>query len=272
MTSRKYCAVFGCMNSTITNRDLSFFKLPKTSERRLQWLQLIRRDDLKNKQKFSSYHVCEKHFNSEDFLHSSNRKVLKRNTLPMLLLPNLASTDSEVSASLREDKQTQTASLSAMENCTQTENTTKVVSSQTSKSLFSNTPRERKLKAELIQCKKKLKLHETKTKKAEENTFHRLCDKFLTDKLALLIKAQSQLKQHGKGNRYDNDYINYCSNLYSISPKAYEFLQSTLCLPCPSTLYKHSVPIKSEINESTMSHIKSEVEQMAEAENENVNT
>ncbi|XP_028172228.1 uncharacterized protein LOC114361420 isoform X2 [Ostrinia furnacalis] len=202
-----------------------------------QWLLLIHRDDLKDKSNFASYRVCEKHFNVEDILQSSNRKLLKKNALPLLMLPSLVSTVPE--DSLKEDKETQTAPLERKENFTQTKKATNKTFAQTSKSLSSNTPRIMKLKAELRQCKKKIKLLETENKKqkAEENTFHRLCDKFLTDKLALLIKAQSKLKQHGKGNRYDEDYIIYCLNLYHISPQAYEFLQSALCLPCPSTLY-----------------------------------
>ncbi|CAH2098917.1 unnamed protein product [Euphydryas editha] len=253
MTSRKYCSVYGCMNSSITHPAITFFKLPENSERRLQWLQLIHRDDLENKSKFTSYRVCEKHFNLEDVLQSSNRKLLKKNALPLLMLPSLASTDLKVAG--KEDKQTQTAPLVGHENCTQTENAMNQIPTQTSASLSSNTPRIRKLKAELLQCKRKIKLHKAKneTQKAEKNTFHRLCDKFLTDKLALLIKAQIKLKQHGKGNRYDKDYINYCLKLYKISPEAYRFLQSALCLPCPSTLYNHSFPITTEINERDIS-------------------
>ncbi|KAL0819239.1 hypothetical protein ABMA28_008484 [Loxostege sticticalis] len=83
MTSRKYCAIFGCNNSSITHPEITFFKLPGNSEKRLQWLQLIHRDDLENKPNFTSYRVCEKHFNSEDVLQSPNRKLLKKNSLPL---------------------------------------------------------------------------------------------------------------------------------------------------------------------------------------------
>ncbi|KAL0821401.1 hypothetical protein ABMA28_004884 [Loxostege sticticalis] len=253
MTSRKYCAAFGCMNSSITHPEITFFKLPGSSERRLQWLQRIHRDDLENKSNFTSYRVCEKHFNLEDVLQSTNRKLLKKNALPLLMLPSLASTDPGVSR--KEDKQTQTAPLVVNENCTQTENATNEMFTQTSTSRSRNTPRKRKLKVEPLQCRKKIKLHETenKTQKAEENTFHRLYEKFLTDKLA-------------PGNRYDKDYIIYCLNLYYISPQAYRFLQSALCLPCPSTLYNHSFPITTEINERAMSVLKLKVTQMTEVE------
>lgn len=88
----------------------------------------------------------------------------------------------------------------------------------------------------------------------------------MTDKLALLVKAQSNLKQHGIGNRYDKDYIIYCLNLYYISPQAYWFLQSALCLPCPSTLYNHYFPITTEISERAMSVLKLKVAQMTEVE------
>ncbi|CAH0714112.1 unnamed protein product, partial [Brenthis ino] len=263
---RLYCAVLGCLNSSITHPKITFFKLPGNAERRLEWLQLICRNDLENKPNFAAYRICETHFNVEDIRQSSNRKLLKNNALPLLMLPSLPST---VPGSYRkEDKQTQTALLTVVENGTQTENAANESYAQTSTSLSSNTPRKRKLKPEILQCRKKIKLQETenKTQKAEESTFHQLCDKFLNNKLVLLIKAQSTLKQHGKGYRYDQDYITYCLNLYYIGPQAYRFLQSALCLPCPSTLYKRSFPITTEINEKAMSVLKMKVAQMTEVE------
>ncbi|KAL0870835.1 hypothetical protein ABMA27_004680 [Loxostege sticticalis] len=224
MTSRKYCAAFGCMNSSITHPEITFFKLPGSSERRLQWLQRIHRDDLENKSNFSSYRVCENHFNLEDVLQSPNRKLLKKNALPLLMPPSLASTDPGVSR--KEDKQTQTAPLVVNENFTQTENATNEMFTQTSTSRSRNTPRKRKLK---VERRKTIKLHETE-------------------------------------NKTQKDYIIYCLNLYYISPQAYRFLQSALCLPCPSTLYKHYFPITTEINERAMSVLKLKVTQMTELE------
>ncbi|RVE47897.1 hypothetical protein evm_007411 [Chilo suppressalis] len=191
----RYCAVYGCLNSSITHPEISFFKLPEILERRLEWLQLICREDLEHKPKFASYTICEQHFKAEDIRQSINRKLLKKNALPSLMLPSTISRGSQ-----KEDKQTQTDLSIKVENCTQTENAANESYAQTSTSLSGNTPRKRKLKAELLQYRKKIKLQENKikTQKAEKRTFHRLCDKFLPKELVLLVKAQTNLKQHDK--------------------------------------------------------------------------
>ena len=227
--------------------------------RRVECLELIGRVDLENKTNFAAYRICEKHFTEEDIRQTPARKLLKKNALPSLMLPDLLSSNSR----RKEDKETQTDLSLGVENGKQMENTSNESDAQTSASLPCNTSRKRKLKAKLLQCEKKMKLQETENEKhkTEKSTFHHLCNKFLTDKLALLIKAQ-----HGKGNQYDRDYIIYCLNLYHISPQAYRFLQSALCLPCPSTLFKHSFVVTTEINERTLSILKMKVGKMTEAE------
>lgn len=55
-------------------------------------------------------------------------------------------------------------------------------------------------------------------------------------------------------------------NLNYTSPQAYRLLQSALCMPCPSTLSKHYIPIKTDINEKVMLALKIKVENMSEQE------
>ncbi|PZC73985.1 hypothetical protein B5X24_HaOG208474 [Helicoverpa armigera] len=79
------CSVDGCFNSTI-NSELSFFSLPVDSERKTEWLRLMHREDLKDKTCLRA-RVCEAHFCPNSIILRSNRKMLKRNSVPQLLLP-----------------------------------------------------------------------------------------------------------------------------------------------------------------------------------------
>ncbi|CAK1587967.1 unnamed protein product [Parnassius mnemosyne] len=196
---RTYCIVYGCLNSASSKPELSYFKLPADFERRSQWLRLIAREDLMSKPP-QNYTVCEEHFNAMDILTGTHRKKLKTNSLPSLQLPVLQ----------KKDVETLTEAPKLVDICTQTEENIILSasdSSQTSRSLSLNTPRKRKLKSDLLECRKK-KLYEiyNKTGKYQRDKFYELCDKFLTKELAMLVKAQTHSKFNYTGNRYDQNY------------------------------------------------------------------
>ncbi|RVE45015.1 hypothetical protein evm_010333 [Chilo suppressalis] len=113
---RVYCAVYGCFNSSITNPELSYFRLPADAERRSKWLHLISREDLTNKPP-QCYTVCEAHFDDMDILAGTHRKKLKNNSLPSLCLPIIQ----------KKDVQTETGAPKLVEKCIQTEDTPRLV-------------------------------------------------------------------------------------------------------------------------------------------------
>ncbi|CAG4931748.1 unnamed protein product [Colias eurytheme] len=253
--TRTNCAVYGCLNSSIANPDLSFFKLPTNCERRSEWLRLICREDLMNKPPHS-YTVCQIHFHSMDILSGKNRKKLNINSLPSLHLP----------AFLKKDAQTLTETPKMVEICIQTDQVkfSYSDSSQTARSLSMDSPGKRKQTSYVLECGKKIKTD--KSEKYQRDQFHEFCDKYLTKELAVLIKAQTHLKHRSTGNRYDQNYIMFCLNLYYNSPQAYKLLQSMVCLPKPETLNKHRIPVTSKINDGLMSILKTKVDAMNKME------
>ncbi|XP_072948021.1 uncharacterized protein [Epargyreus clarus] len=86
LKARKYCSVYGCLNTNSRNPELSFFQIPIEEEVRLKWLKIIDRQDLSH---ISTRHifVCQAHFRAEDVSMTSSRKVLRKKSLPSLYLP-----------------------------------------------------------------------------------------------------------------------------------------------------------------------------------------
>ncbi|CAG5053237.1 unnamed protein product [Parnassius apollo] len=201
---KTYCTVFGCLNNNSSNPQLSFFKIPIEHEKRLQWLRLISREDLTNKVP-SQHRVCEVHFKAEDVQMKTIRKSLKKNSLPCLHLPTLTKEDKQTQIDIMaENTACQTYISNILKNETQIDITTASSSSQTemtntsdnitqtAASLSANTPRKRKLISELLECKKRLKLYETEptATKSQLDMFYKLCDRFLSKKLAVLVKEK----------------------------------------------------------------------------------
>ncbi|XP_061719224.1 uncharacterized protein LOC133526562 [Cydia pomonella] len=83
--NRTYCAVYGCLSNNIKNPDFSFFSIPSKYEIRLRWLQVMARMDLIGSYRY--HRVCEEHFQPEDILLKSTRRLLKKNVMPTLKLP-----------------------------------------------------------------------------------------------------------------------------------------------------------------------------------------
>lgn len=110
-------------------------------------------------------------------------------------------------------------------------------SCQTSPKLSSSTPRKQKLKKRLGNLSrinhrltaKNLKLNATKA------AFLELCDKFLSNELALFVKGQMQLTDRQKKN-YTKEYKQFALGVYFSGPRAYRHLSQTFKLPSKRTL------------------------------------
>lgn len=203
-----------------------------------------------------SYVVCEEHFDPRCVQGTPERKLLRRNSVPSLKLPSKRSMM----------KETQTEIKETLNKFAQTDfYTLKLASStQTANYLASSLPTVLKLKEELMACRKRLKSAESKN--LTKDTFHKLCDKFLTKPLAEIVKAQTKLKLHATGNRYSPKYKQFCINLYYTSPQAYKLLKQALCLPNVATLGKQSLPISTEVNEHLMATLEVKVNNMSNSE------
>lgn len=155
--------------------------------RRLEWLELINREDLNGK--LPAHHrVCEEHFDAEFILTSPNRKVLKQNSVPKLLSNKKYKTRGSQ------------ATVETSEANTQCDLFQSDVKLQTPNYLSSDTPRKRMLKNDLSVCKKRVK----STSEPESSTFFRLCDKFLNKNLADIVKRQTKLKLTVRNKKIKN--------------------------------------------------------------------
>lgn len=223
--------------------------------RRAIWLHLISREELQDKQAHS-YVVCEEHFDPGSIQGTPERKRLRRFSVPSLKLPPKRSLV----------KQTQTDIKETLNKFAQTDFYVLKIEkgTQTANFLTTSLPSVKKLKEELITCKKQMK--SAASSNLTKDTFHKLCDKFLTKPLAEIVKAQTKLKFHGKGNRYSPKYKQFCINLYYTSPQAYKLLEQALCLPNVTTLARNSLPISTEVNEHLMTTLKVKVNNMANSE------
>ncbi|XP_045772701.1 THAP domain-containing protein 2-like [Maniola jurtina] len=221
------CCVWGCLNTSVNNPSLAFFSLPTNVKRRKMWLQLISRRELIDR-KHVSYRVCEIHFDKKFIQQRNKRRILNRRALPDF---NLTDKDNPLQQQNKDiqfnicgfPKTTADASV-------QTDNHPVISRSvQTLSHLIGSSPLGRQLKLEISTCKRKI--NSSETKKGKRKTFTELCDRFLTKELSEIVKAQLQLKYHSPGNRYSMEYKKFCSSLYNISPKAYNFMQRSIRLP-----------------------------------------
>lgn len=216
---------------------------------------MISREELQEKPAHS-YVVCEEHFDPRTIQGTPERKRLRNGSVPTLKLPDKQTLTSETQTELRQtiNKYTQT-DFYVLKLAT---------GSQTANYLQMSLPCVTKLKEELSICKKQMK--SMTSNHLNKATFHKLCDKFLTKPLAEIVKAQTKLKHHGKGNRYSPKYKQFCINLYYTSPQAYKLLEEALCLPNTKTLAKHSIPISTEVNEHLMTTLRAKVNNMSNSE------
>ncbi|RVE41190.1 hypothetical protein evm_014157 [Chilo suppressalis] len=246
------CSVFGCLNTT-KSCDYTFFTFPNDIEKRTLWLSIINREDVTNKWS-TCLRVCEAHFESDSLIKSPNRTLLKKGSVPKLLLP----------AKKYQNKQSQ-AQVKTTESYTQYDKVLRDYSSQTPAYLSANIFGKRKIKTEDIECSKK-----PKTMAAPETnikTFHKLCDKFLSGRLSKVVKEQAKLKCQSPGNRYSTDFKIFCLNLFQTSPQAYNLIhESLLIMPGKTTLKQMCIPIKRKANIQIMEMLKTKVSSMTDIE------
>ncbi|KAJ2942744.1 hypothetical protein O0L34_g14933 [Tuta absoluta] len=252
--ARRYkynCSVFGCLNTT-DDRHLTFFRFPNDIQSRNMWLNLIDRADSKWTTRFR---VCSVHFDPESIIKEPLRNILKKNSVPKLLLP----------AGVHKDKDTQTTN-EATHSCIQTDNYQRHYSTQTPDYLFVNTGKRKP--SEPIEGKKRFKT--SNAPDTEIDVFQKLCDKFLNKNLSKVVKEQARLKCQYSRNRYSAysiDYKMFCLNLFYTSPQAYDLLsESLLNMPSISTLKKMYVPIRTDVNSHIMEVLETKTSRMTDIE------
>ncbi|XP_074040070.1 uncharacterized protein [Leptinotarsa decemlineata] len=109
---------------------------------------------------------------------------------------------------------------------------------QTPASLSSQTPRKQKLR-QIENMKKKNAAREAldTKKKFSLDDFDKICDQFLSQNLADIVKIQARLEStKAKRRRYTAEYKQFALTLYFLGPRAYNFFTKILHLPCKRSL------------------------------------
>lgn len=108
------------------------------------------------------------------------------------------------------------------------------VATQTSSILSSRIPRKTKLRLQVRHLRKQNK---KQLSNLEIEDFNRMCDRFLTDPLAAIIKSHVQMKSKKPiSRRYSLELKQFALALYFLSPRAYRYLAKILTLPNKRTL------------------------------------
>lgn len=70
-SSKKYCMVPLCKNTTYTTPDKIFFSVPKNDAIRKKWCKAMRRDEKKNVKlsSISTIYCCEDHFDVSSYIY-----------------------------------------------------------------------------------------------------------------------------------------------------------------------------------------------------------
>jgi hypothetical protein len=139
--------------------------------------------------------VCEAHFSPSSIIINSTRKLLKRNSVPQLLLPLSNVANKGIQAIV----ETADASVQCGYNF---ETDDQIV--QMPFQLFDDKPPETKHLIEDQRCRKMPKI--AKHTKSEVKSFYKLCDKFLTPNLATFVKQETKTITQEERKRYNLDF------------------------------------------------------------------
>ncbi|CAK1584213.1 unnamed protein product, partial [Parnassius mnemosyne] len=280
------CCVDGCLNKQKDSDTISFFKLPKDSERRKEWLKIIGRPDLLNKPnlKHGSYKVCSQHFENS-MMSFVNKRILIPTAIPTLHIIGTESQQQQSTSKTENLRKTFDVSIQTMdshinilpvdkiknasmtEHQTQTDINIKEMQTQTPVALSSGTPRKRKLYLQLqeSEVKRKRLQYELDQRKiqleASKSSSLALSDDDDDGKITRIFSKlrewQKSLKNKYKGNRYDPEFKLFAMNLHFSSPRAYRSLSSLLKLPSESTLSRLKLNIRPEIDDRIFNTIAS---------------
>lgn len=130
---------------------------------------------------------------------------------------------------------------------------------QTTQELSVDSPRKRKLRADLKdECKRRKILENT-------NEYARIGEN-ISPELRKLIDIQLRLKRNNRGNRYDNEYKLFSLNIYFASPLLYRVLAKTLNLPSERTLRRMKIDMGTKLYPNVLEYLNSKLQHMKDAD------
>lgn len=198
----------------------------------------------------NAYHarVCERHFDASAILVSSNRKLLKKGSVPRSEC-KLVSKETQTTPDLWPDLHSEYSVK--VEVKTEPLDVDDHIMTISDCLLDHNYTFRASVDCEEIDTQKISKNSKPRAD-PDDNYFFGMCDKFLSKGLSEIVKKQANLKKRSFANRYtsSSEYKRFCLALFYTSPKAYNLLKETLCLPGQTVLNNMKMPINTEIQNS----------------------
>ncbi|KAJ8714795.1 hypothetical protein PYW08_004776 [Mythimna loreyi] len=239
-----YCSVFNCRSNSLLHPTLGFFRVPSDSQRSREWLERIHQVNSKLKKVL----VCEKHFEAR-YVNRNNelRTRLVMHAVPTLLLPHSEALTCTPDVTAAPAAAPAAASTSGSQRDALTKATAIVTQNRTSR-----------LRITEMDAAKRIQAFVHKSRHAGNSNRH-------IAKIILLHKRFSGKKD---GWKYTDEFKFFALKLYCSSPKAYKAMQSLLCLPTISTLYRLYIPSSSSVCENLIIALKIKVESMTAEQKE----
>ncbi|KAL1516509.1 hypothetical protein ABEB36_000418 [Hypothenemus hampei] len=252
------CVVRGCLNRT-TKKDITLLRFPKDAERANRWILACNREDLIDKtpiQLYNNYRICALHFEDTMFTNPLRNRLLPsaNPTIFPQAIKRLRNVEGNIKAIAPQSSSMQDSSIPStskmldmpamintplhidIDESTGLPPMTSPMSTQTAMTLTSNSPRKEKLRKKVKELRRqsiayKRAVTSTKKKSTLED-LDKLCEQFLPESLADLVKMQARLTNaKPKERRYSMKYKEFALSLYFLGPRAYKFLKKLLCLP-----------------------------------------
>ena len=266
----KSCAAWGCTNREINARssptsaerskDVTFHMFPLKDQQLLKkWVVAVKRE---NFTPTTNHRLCSNHFSPLDYDDTGFRRKLKRG-----VVPSIFNFPAHLQKSAVKTRRVLVRTIPASFTTNGTVRTEKSIA-QLSKSVCLDhsyfctdrglSLRKRRLEEHVKKLQKKLRAFQQRTRRLKKTT-RRLkdClrdakDKHLLEKGAheiledafggmslALFKHMLQRNTNSKNcQQYNQQMRKFAITLHFYSPKAYDYLRPTLCLPHPSTLRK----------------------------------
>ncbi|XP_050066521.1 uncharacterized protein LOC126555661 [Aphis gossypii] len=215
------CGVKYCTNkSSVDSNELSYFTLPKDSERRAMWIENCIPELADKNIQVKDVRICQEHLENKMFLNVLTKNRLTDNAIPTLfnddILAKRANCDE---ADSTVDLSTPLACSSPDRSSSSLSFSSSTSSTQTPLQLSNATPKKLELRKQLRLAKDHIRTLENRLYLLDHldsvESFLNNCEKFLSPNLILIIKSHLMQKERKKGGyRYNNEMKQFALTIY----------------------------------------------------------
>ncbi|KAJ8712023.1 hypothetical protein PYW07_004865 [Mythimna separata] len=239
-----YCNVFNCRSNSLLNPTWGFFKVPSDSQRAREWLERIHQV----KSKLKKVLVCEKHFEAR-YVNRSNeqRTRLVMHAVPTLFLPQPEALTCTPDVGAASHAPHAPHAAAGRLRAALAGDATRAVRKPRKRHRVTPAEARRRIQAFVHQSR-----HPGN------------CNRHIAE----IILLNKRFSDRRDGWKYTDEFKFFALKLYCSSPKTYKTMQSLLCLPRISTLYRFFIPSSSNVCENLIIALKIKVDSMTAEQKE----